>query len=513
MLLWAGLAHGAAADTVRISADDYRAILKRLDALQTRVDSMESQPANTAAAPARAKAAPAAPQSTVDKVDRMAEDINNIYDTLDQVETKTLKDRVNVGAEYRLRYDSYQYKNLRILNNNGQNATQQSQWNNMVPLAQRTTGAEDRSRDNDDNNWTNRFRINMDASISKSLKFHARLAAMHAWGDNDENTVANYYSQANAAQRQANNDLLIDRFYIDWIPQGSPIPLAVTVGRHPSSEGPPLEFKENRKRQSTYPGIIIDTQMDGIVLTLGLERYIGLKNAGLRFGYGIGYHSDMNSTNMGFLDDNSTKDMKIGATFFESEIPMVPNSLMVFSFVRVEDMVTSAVEQGNYTIGNENFYGAHFQVADIVRSGLDVYASYTTNKTDPTEIATPGYPGLLTNGGTDTTSQTGWSILTGFRYKIPVQAMLYPKIGFEYNHGSKYHCSMTSGSVELYNKLATRGDAYEVYYIQPASRNLFFRTGYTYIDYKYTRSGMPTGVPADSNTEMENIYFLMDVRF
>lgn len=45
-------------------------------------------------------------------------------------------------------------------------------------------------------------------------------------------------------------------------------------------------MKENRSRQSTYPSLLFDGEADGIVATVGLERYTGLKNSGLRFAYG-----------------------------------------------------------------------------------------------------------------------------------------------------------------------------------------------------------------------------------
>ncbi|MDA3786393.1 MAG: DUF3373 family protein, partial [Deltaproteobacteria bacterium] len=309
---------------VRIPADDYRAIIKSLEVLQQRVVELESQKETAPAA--RPASRPAAPMAAADgeRLDLMADDINNIYDTLDQVETKTLKDRINMGAEYRLRYDSYTYEDLRVTDYADPQAD---------PVVH--------SKFNDDGNFTNRFRINMDANISRSLKFHARLAVYHAWGDHDQHQLTSFYNDGNAAHALGDNGLKVDRFYIDWIPQGFPVPLALTVGRHPSSEGPPVEFKENRTRQATYPSLIFDGEADGIVATVGLQRYIGLKDAGLRLAYGKVYRSDMNSTDFGWLDNEETEDSDIFAAFFEGQIPMISNSLMVFSYAHVWDMPAS----------------------------------------------------------------------------------------------------------------------------------------------------------------------------
>ncbi|MEN8257530.1 MAG: DUF3373 family protein [Thermodesulfobacteriota bacterium] len=523
LMLWTGTV--CAADMVRIPAEDYRAIMKSLEALQNRVVELESNQGTVAPAarPAPTPAArPSRPMSKNDsaRIDRLADDVNNIYDTLDQVETKTLKDRVNLGAEYRLRYDSYAYKDLMV-----------ASFATGLPVPATT----DSTTEHDDDNFTNRFRINMDANISKSLKFHARLAAYHAWGDHDQHDLVNFNNDGNAVHTLGDNGLKVDRFYVDWIPQGFPLPVAITVGRHPSTEGPPAEFKENRKRQSTYPSLIFDGEADGIVATLGLERYIGLKNAGLRFAYGKFYRSDMNDTDFGWLDNENTKDSDIFATFLEGKIPFINNSLMVFSYAHIYDLPANFVDgtpADGIILGDADLYGAHFQVSDLANSGLDLYVSGSINEMTPNDepanlgsgfsllTLTPGVPAAQT----DVEGQTGWAVVAGFRYTLPIKALNKPKFGFEYNHGSKYHFTPTTGANELYNKFAVRGDAYEVYYIQPVSRYLFFRTGATYADFDFTGSGQPVGEPmrlerminADGDevdTTMTNIYFLMDVRF
>ncbi len=493
MLLWTGMASAGAGDMVRIPADDYRAILKQLDTLQNRVNILEGRPATASR--------PAAPVGSDDtRINKLQDDVNNIYDTLDQVETKTLKDRINFGGEYRLRYDSFKFEDLVVTD---------------YATGTQTT----RKTEHKDNLWTNRFRLNMDANISKSLKFHGRMAVYHAWGDHDTNSVTNVHNDGNFSTYLGDDGLKLDRFYIDWIPQGLPIPLAITVGRHPSTEGPPVEFKENRKRQSTYPALFFDGETDGVVATLGLENLTGLKNGGLRLAYGKVYNSDLNSSSNGIIDHKATDDSDIGAVFLESQIPGVENSLMVLSYAHVFDMPANLTEGSIYdaiTLGDMDFYGLHVQAANILKTGLDAYVSGSINVSDPEDNSAYGgtMPSMLTNG--DDESNTGWAVLAGLRYEIPSQILNNPKLGFEYNHGSRYHITLTSGANDTFNKLTARGDAFELYYIQPVSRNLFFRLGYTYITYDYSNSGSVAFKPEKYDTldpTVQNIYMLMDVRF
>jgi hypothetical protein len=87
---------------------------------------------------------------------------------------------------------------------------------------------------------------------------------------------------------------------------------------------------------------------------------------------------------------------------------------------------------------------------------------------------------------------------TGHMYWLGVMTPELPflggKLGVEYNHGTKYWQPF----ILTYDaqKLATRGDVYEVYYHQPIVGNNFFATlGYIHYDYEYTNSGNFMGEP------------------
>ena len=464
LLAWTGCAvAGAGGQTVAIPVEDYKAILQRLDTLQKRVDQMEKTDSPSG------KAASAAMPSS-----KLAKDVENIFDTLDKVETKTLKDRINLGAELRTRVDSFKLK-------------------------------DDATVDHNDNFWTNRFRLNLDSEIQKNLLFTGRLTGYKNFA-NQNGEASNDASQAHVP---GNSSIKLDRAYVDWIPEGMPFPLALTFGRHPSSEGPPSELKENRLRQSTYPSLLFDGEADGVVATVGLERYLGWKNSGIRFAYGKGYQ-DSGST--AYLDDGSHpyEDINVYAMFFETEIPGVRDSLLVLSALEATDINGMGSADINAKLGNMSLYGVHAQANNVADSGFDIFLSTGLNKTDPNGNH-PNSFGLLNSDGT--TDHTGWAVYTGLRYNIPYKPWNNPKIGFEYNHGSEYWASFTWGPSELYDKLGTRGDAYDFYYIQPFNDNLFGRLGYTHIDYDHGTAMRVFGEPGESNAELDNLYFLLDVRF
>lgn len=84
-------------------------------------------------------------------------------------------------------------------------------------------------------------------------------------------------------------------------------------------------------------------------------------------------------------------------------------------------------------------------------------------------------------------SETGHSVYLGVQF--PAMFTEDGRIGIEYNKGSKYWRSMTYGEDTLAgSKLATRGDAWEIYYNQPLIPNLELQLRYTQMNYDYTGS-------------------------
>ena len=59
--------------------------------------------------------------------------------------------------------------------------------------------------------------------------------------------------------------------------------------------------------------------------------------------------------------------------------------------------------------------------------------------------------------------QTGWAAYAGIRYDLPSKT----KIGFEFNHGSKYWITFAPSADDMWtSKVGTRGNVYEPYIIQ-----------------------------------------------
>ena len=106
-------------------------------------------------------------------------------------------------------------------------------------------------------------------------------------------------------------------------------------------------------------------------------------------------------------------------------------------------------------------------------------------------------------------SQKGHSVYLGIQ--MPAMFTDDGRIGLEWNKGSKYWRSFTYAEDTMAgSKLAARGSAVELYYIQPINNALTFQARYTSIKYDYTGSQAFFGDDGSPYTMAEAKAFGMD---
>jgi hypothetical protein len=147
-------------------------------------------------------------------------------------------------------------------------------------------------------------------------------------------------------------------------------------------------------------------------------------------------------------------------------------------------------------------------------SDIDLFLATSWSHTDPSQISkNPWFElqgqGLLSSNG-DLQSRDGYSIYGGAVFPMPFNA----RLGVEYNWGSEYWFNFTGAEDSLVgSKLATRGQVFEGYWIQPVVADKFFVTlGGRYYDYEYSGSGNPMGAPVkiDELRYMDTINSVID---
>ena len=100
-------------------------------------------------------------------------------------------------------------------------------------------------------------------------------------------------------------------------------------------------------------------------------------------------------------------------------------------------------------------------------------------------------------------------------------------VGAEYNHGSEHWFSYTPAADDPSNKLATRGDVWELYLNWQFDKRIWFKLGYQHFEYDTAFSGWHIApgpleyFALDQNPvlfyafpdEVDNLYAALEVRF
>jgi hypothetical protein len=94
----------------------------------------------------------------------------------------------------------------------------------------------------------------------------------------------------------------------------------------------------------------------------------------------------------------------------------------------------------------------------------------------------------------------GGMVLAGLRYSFP-QDDGRTKIGFEFNHGTKYWFNFAQAEDDIIApKTDTRGDVYESYLTHRLYDRFIVKLGYIHYNYNYSGSGWHVGAPQDLDT-------------
>ena len=453
------------------------------------------------------------------------ERLSEVEERLDEVEKKTVLDRISLSGDYRTIFNAFIYNDGR---GGGNQVTEEL--------------------------WSHRIRINLKAEPVRSVRITARLAAYKHFGDNDSPSFVLDYQRSRLPRDTIArfDQAWIDWFITDW--------LALSGGRIAYSGGPPADLSNNSPtRQATWGSGIVDGEYDTLNLTFripGRETYFRLFYASYFFD-----REDNELPTTAFLD-NGTDALRVFGGDIEFSLPNLGRNLFQFAYVFIPRWTLFPAAIDDPARADPDFIDTDFRNApgplsasnifpsrtpdslgswqslygliilyDLLESGFDVFVTgqlgfiNSSNEGIEYEIPAPGNPNgprrstpLLFFPGTEEDGQVITTFLyAGFRYTVPIDALNRPKIGFEFNMGSRYHITLQQPTERIISKFETRGSAYETYAILPINRSLFIRAGYLFIqrDYDFTFAGPnpatdPSGSTAPPvNEQLHNFHLTL----
>ncbi|MEL4295667.1 DUF3373 domain-containing protein [Shewanella xiamenensis] len=386
--------------------------------------------------------------------------------------------------------------------------------------------------------YTTRLRLNLKAKVWDNVSFAGRLSMYKNWGDSTGVQVfdswRSFTMDGTSSGNTSGDWLRVERAYFDWKNiNGSEFYLS--IGRRPSTYGPPSHYRENELRGGTPSGHLVNFNFDGATLGYNLGEITGIEGQVVRFCYGQGFESQWGNGEM--FGDIVTKDTHLGGfnidaindgtnflqfTLFGAKdvndgfkgTMAFPTQLAgIFAPTMYQDMqkfdnfnfVTRVQPSG--VIGDMYLGGIGFAREEA--NDIKWFASLGWTRAEPNGnagmfggmLSDAVFEAELNSTGTeiimvpktsdDTETKDGYGIYVGIQISAP-----YGKFGLEYNYGSKYWTPFTQAQDDpIGSKLATRGHVGEAYYIFDINPKMFIKLAGLYYDYEYTGSGTPVGAP------------------
>ena len=358
--------------------------------------------------------------------------------------------------------------------------------------------------------YTSRLRMQMQAKVADNVSFAGRLTMYKPWGESTGVQVFNGQSTTmnidGSTATVPNSDILrVERAYFDWKHIGGS-DLYLSIGRRPSTGGPPMNFRQDEPRGGTPLGLVIDYQFDGI--TAG---YHFGETSTLRLCYGLGYESGFGSAEQLRQPADRLKD----AHFFgvNWDVYNTEKTYIQATVARAFDVTDGF--NGLVVLPNNPVSGQPIGAPVIMRftpsanlgdidlgslivirrdGPVDYFASYSVVKSNPEAVTTP-FGGLFSDPFDTPEEQDGSMVYLGARLNLNDEKT---KIGLEYNHGSQYWFNFANAADDIIApKTNTRGDVWELYVTHRITKRFVAKLDFMRYNYEYSGSGWHLGTPKD----------------
>lgn len=356
--------------------------------------------------------------------------------------------------------------------------------------------------------YTNRLRLQMDAKVADNVSFSGRLAMYKVWGDSTGVQVFNGQATSlnidGTTATVPNSDILrVERAYFSWNKIAG-TPLYISIGRRPSTSGPPLNLRQDEPRGGTPLGALINYQFDGITIGGRIAEH-----SVLRLCYGLGYESGFGNGQLLALPQDRLKDahfLGVNWDVWDDERTFVQatvarafnitdgfNGLVVLPNNPVTGQPIGAPLVMRFTpstnVGDMDLVGLLIQRRD---GNVDWFVNWNMDRSSPEAVTTP-FGGFFSDPFEAPSSQTGQMVYAGVRANW---ADGRTKAGVEFNRGSKYWFNFAPAEDDVVApKTSARGKVLEGYVAHRVAPRFVVRAGVVRYWYDYSLSGWQLGTP------------------
>ena len=413
------------------------------------------------------------------EVEKLKKQQKSTTKTLTEVKKNTAMDNVKFGIEFRNAVDVLEYED---------------KINNL--------------KADNDALWSSRLYLNMSAAPMDGLMFKGKLAIYSVWGAHlyvDDAPLKDW----SASSKPSDTVMRLKEGYFVYSNKLGEQPISVSIGRRPSSNGFLANMRENEETAGSPLAHITNMEVNGAMVKLDFSRFI--PGAYTKLVYGRAHTGDMTNvygTNnpatlpWGPYADKGTEDQNVdffvmpGDAYNDGQYQLMYQWAHIFNTkgknIAVNDAYIASGKNPSLPTGTAvdagtadlfalsmAVNGIGEEISDFLDNTL-VFASVAHSYYD----AKKGYSLINTKDGGVAKGYSYWLGLN-----IPDMITQSGKLGFEYNHGSKYWTPMTwAEDTAIGSKIAVRGDAYEAYWNFDlfGVKYLPSQVRYTYAQHDYT---------------------------
>jgi hypothetical protein len=342
---------------------------------------------------------------------------------------------------------------------------------------------------------------------TENVEFKGRLAMYKTWGNQsaftDESGAMWPVFDGNVTRTPAESSALyVDRAFVNWNNIGG-LPMWFSVGRRPTTDGPPAEIRMGVDERLATPMAFMDWPFDGVSTGYAWDwANDALGSSRVRFCYGRGFEAGLQDEVGSVVDDMDFAGLSWDIMKKDDRFAYIQSFMAfdVINYPNFQDPIIDANFGALSGLGDRTNLGDIWHTSAVYQnkvSHLNYFLAGGHSQTQPNSIGMFNDYARMGAGlvGPNTDDEDGYSIYAGVRYDMDNLGL---KVGAEFNYGSQYWLAMSPGHDEIYqSKLAARGQVYEVYtiYDLPTGKAIsqyaktFIRLGYQHYEYDYSGSG------------------------
>lgn len=361
--------------------------------------------------------------------------------------------------------------------------------------------------------------LDFKAKPSDNLSFFGRVSVSTMYNPGGAESTAGSPTSLTGPRGYNDSIVRVERAFFNYEPFKN---LSLSVGRLPTLDGPPNHLYDGLPRQGSYPKLIYAAVLDGYALTYNLPvtdtqnlaiRYVNSPFSIMRPEFGgdgvIKYKRPKVATDPAGTERDDNDLVDIGGA-------MLDYTATGTGIARNINVIVQYLGWRDFKFLNMKWdysrYAVYFELEDILNMGFNFYGGSlsTTNKTEGGLIVgvnpVTGLPiqvGILSNEADS--SVKGQGTLLGAGYRLPVQSLRNPLIGFETISSDKGYLIFDASVKEPFDFYGVRGSANQVYATFELTQGLKLRVGQVTSNPKYA-GGLTVGEPQESKSKNSSFY-------